>query len=158
MSAIFNQALSAIKANTSSKSSSILTKKKKVINLREPETKGSSSILDRIKLNKKDGKAIRDISLRRDSDETPHPGIQRKIIRKEKNIKVIHKPTQKGDPNDVWKHDLYEGPSVPNSMSLNCTVFVRNLPDGVDGRLLRSYLPNEDYVIGVRVLFPLKVF
>jgi len=151
MSSIFSHAMNAVKSNphAADKNESYGDSR------RDSDSKGSGSILDRIKLNKKPGKAVKTINIHRNSDDDDASTkfgidtIQRKIIKKD--ITSLKRPTKKNDSNDMWKHDLYEGPAKVQSITLDCKVFVRNLPDMISSQHLKDLLQNDDEVTGIRM-------
>ncbi len=151
MSSIFSHALSAVKSNphTADKTESYGNSGR--------DSKDSRSILDRIKLNKKPaGKVIKTINLHKNSDDEDKfsiDTIQKKVIKKD--ITSLKRPTKKNDSNDMWKHDLYDGPtpSVATTVTMDCKVFVRNLPDMISSQHLKDLLQNDDEVVGIRVIF-----
>ena len=153
MSTIFSHAVNAIKttSDTRAKPSSAITKKE--IYSREEESKDPKSILNRIQLNKKVGKPVKSITLRKNSDDNERSfgidNIQRKIIKKEPV--TLKRPSKKADMEGAWKHDLYDGPTVSNPTNMHCTVFVRNLPDGINSQYLRDILQDDEFVVGIRV-------
>jgi len=119
------------------------------------DSKESRSILDRIKLNKKPGKVIKTINLHKTSDDEDASSkfsidtIQKKVIKKD--ITSLKRPTKKNDSNDMWKHDLYDGPATVTTVTMDCKVFVRNLPDMISSQHLKDLLQNDDEVVGIRM-------
>ena len=153
MSSIFNHAVNALKGNADSKEAPRGNSRTRESSTRDVDSNKSGSILNRIKLNKKPGKNIKSITIRKNSEDDGRrfdiENIQRKVIKKD--ITSLKYPVKKTDTNDVWKHDLYDGPTAVPSVNTYCTVFIRNLPDQVDGQYIKEILKEDRFVVGIRV-------
>jgi len=153
MSTIFSHAMKAIKNNP--KATNKETSGRRIANSsRDSDVRDPGSILERIKLNKRQGKAIKSITLRKNYDEDPEKKFEIKTIQKKvitKDISNLKNPLKNPTSNDIWKHDLYEGPSASSSNNMHCTVFIRNLPEMISNQHLRDILTSDDFVIGIRV-------
>jgi hypothetical protein len=151
MSSIFSHALSQVKSNPHA------ADKTESYGNSGRDGGESRSILDRIKLNKKPGKTIKTINIHKTSDDEDSSSkfsidtIQKKVIKKD--ITSLKRPTKKNDSNDMWKHDLYDGPTrtAATTVTMDCKVFVRNLPDMISSQHLKDLLQNDDEVVGIRM-------
>jgi len=160
MNTIFSHAMNAIKTNPKATNSEVSDRRVGYSN-RDSDVRDPGSILERIKLNKKHGKTIKSITLRKNYEEDSERKFEIKTIQKKvitKDISNLKNPLKKSSADDLWKHDLYEGPIVSNSNNMHCTVFVRNLPETISSQHLRDILTNDNFVVGIRVYSRKKSF
>ena len=143
MSVIFSHALNAIKNNPDSQ---VISKPATLIS---KTAESSRSILSRIKKSSKSPNSPRVI--RKQSAEKNIMKVSHKLIKKPtKSIVLKTKPTN--NSTDTWSHDLYmEQPKkiVPQYHR----VFIRNLPEFVDGDLLKKNINEKfrEFVMGIKV-------
>jgi len=138
MKTIFSHAVNAIKANPQPTLNPYQEKNGSVDQGDNENQSSQQSILQRIQLNKKNAKAPKSISLRKDDfNGFDSSRIQKKVIQKDLR-KVL---TRSNDAQDDWKHD---DEFNPNSNTIGSfTVNLRNLSNTITENALRDVI-NDD--------------
>jgi len=158
MSAIFSQALSGLKANpTPALNQKMITSKEKTPKvITKSKTSEKSDIFSRIKQkdSKKPARLINDRIRSEKERDFDVSKIQRKVIGKDlssrlKRNKEERKESDDEDADGDWKHDLYSDGPAPVESTGASTIFIRNLPDGIDSDDLKNLMRESASIAGI---------